>query len=277
MSTACICSFSRPEPQSGSNGSSSTANAANSGSAPPRSSRSPRPANWPSPTACWRGRAAIPSCRSAARRAFPRSRRPPSVSSNRSAAAGTAGGTRRTGGTAWSGTPSPASAAGPFPRSTRPTCWTSTDRRGGDDLGSADEGEARAPRPALRPGGRGPQRDQDARRRQPARVPKRSGHPAGGRPCRRSRSPAPTRATGRRTSRGRRGQGRTRRRAHMPAVDYRVDDAESFFVLSRIYGTMLLQGLLRGRAGPGHQAGNLANNLPSAPRTRTLFLIMFDM
>ena len=49
---------------------------------------------------------------------------------SRSAAAGAAGGTCTTGGGAWSGTSSPASAAGPSPRSTRPTCWRSSRRSG---------------------------------------------------------------------------------------------------------------------------------------------------
>ena len=81
-------------------------------------------------TACWPGPAAIPSRETAPSRTFRPSPKPPAVSSSRSAAAGAAGGTFTTGGGAWSGTCSPASAAGPSPRSTRPTCWRSSHRSG---------------------------------------------------------------------------------------------------------------------------------------------------
>ena len=53
---------------------------------------------------------------------------------------------------------------------------------------------------------------------------------------------------------------------------------ESLFVLSRIYGAMLLHGSFAGWGWPGSaRADSPANYPPSAPRTRTLFLIMFDM
>ena len=95
--TACTCSSSRPEREAGSSGSSSGDAGANSDSAPPGWSPWPRPASWPSPTASSPAPGAIPSPRSAARTEFPPSPRPPSACSNRSAAAGAAGGTRRTG------------------------------------------------------------------------------------------------------------------------------------------------------------------------------------
>ena len=89
-------------PEAGSSGSSSTAGAANSDSLPPRSFRWPRPASRHSPTGCSRGRVATLSRRSAVSRAFPPSPKPPDACSNRSAAAGAAGGMPTTGGAAWS-------------------------------------------------------------------------------------------------------------------------------------------------------------------------------
>ena len=55
--TACTSSSSLPVPAAGSSGSSFADAAANSDSAPPRSSRSPKPASRPLPTASWPGRA----------------------------------------------------------------------------------------------------------------------------------------------------------------------------------------------------------------------------
>ena len=128
--TACTCSSSPPEREAGSSGSSSAAGAANSDSAPPGSSPWLRPASGRSPTASSPAPAATPSPKSAAPKVSRPSPRPPRASSNRSAAAGAAGGTHRTGGGAWSATSSPESAGGPSPRSTRPTCWRSLRRSG---------------------------------------------------------------------------------------------------------------------------------------------------
>ena len=125
MATGCTCSSSRPGPEAGSSGSSSAAGAANSDSVPLRSSPlgKARELTLGQPDAgavrrrSSRRQTPRPECR--------RSPKPPNACSNRSATAGAAGGTHRNGSGAWNGTPSPASAAGPSPKSTRPTCWRS--------------------------------------------------------------------------------------------------------------------------------------------------------
>ena len=75
--TGHTSSSSPPAPAAGSSGSSSADDAANSDSAPPRSSRSPMPASRPSPTASWRGPEVTRWPTSAASSVFPPSPTPP--------------------------------------------------------------------------------------------------------------------------------------------------------------------------------------------------------
>ncbi len=94
--TGSSCSSSQPEREAESSASSSASGAANSGSAPPRSSPSPRPAKMALANRKLPVRRR-PPLRRAPRRGRPDlSSRRPSACSNRSAAAGAAGGTRRT-------------------------------------------------------------------------------------------------------------------------------------------------------------------------------------